>query len=69
MSLIRNERVKLFASSLDRASTACVAVGLFTPIVQSGVGSGFSLLGFMAWILAAAVLHLFAQHVLGELTE
>jgi uncharacterized membrane protein len=32
MSLVENERTKLLANALDRASTACVTVGLLAPI-------------------------------------
>lgn len=69
MSLIANERTKLFANALDRASTACVAVGLFTPIVTGNTVTAASVFGFMAWILAALVLHLLAHYVLGDLIE
>ena len=31
MSLIDNERTKLLANALDRASTACFTVGILTP--------------------------------------
>lgn len=32
--LITNERIKLFANALDRASTACFAVGAIAPSQQ-----------------------------------
>ena len=32
MSLIQNERVKLLANALDRASTSCLTVGVNTPV-------------------------------------
>lgn len=73
MSLIRNERTKLLANALDRASTACIAAGLIAPVVSAmNAGSGLHLSWLAigssgAWILAAVALHLGARHVLGRL--
>ena len=44
MSLIHNERTKLLANALDRASTASFTVGVLVPIVAASVelpGYGF----------------------------
>jgi len=74
MSLIHNERTKLLANALDRASTACIAVGLIGPAV--GIASHtavaptpnwITLLGTFIWLFTAIALHLFARRVLGEL--
>ncbi|EWY41188.1 hypothetical protein N825_31535 [Skermanella stibiiresistens SB22] len=72
MSLIHNERVKLIANALDRASTACVTVGVFGPAVGFPFGtspvSGSRLalaFGSVAWISAAEGLHLIARKTLG----
>ena len=71
-----NERVKLSANALDRASTACVAVGLVGPIVATFYGLGsiaagptgrLLLFGSLFWISAAATLHFEARRVLGRL--
>lgn len=74
MSLIHNERTKLLANALDRASTACVAVGLIAHSVatMTGTGNGLhltcvSLLSSGAEILPAVVLHFAARHILGRL--
>lgn len=69
MSLIQNERTKLLANALDRASTACIAVGIFAPMVTgpSETISAVSILSSVAWLLAALVLHLTARFVLGRL--
>lgn len=40
MSLVHNERTKLFANALDRASTACFAVGVCGP-AHHGDGGGY----------------------------
>lgn len=73
MSLIRNERTKLLANALDRASTACIAVGLIGPTVATTNGGNPLHLSWVAigasgaWILAAVALHFGARHVLGRL--
>ena len=75
MSLVRNERLKLFANALDRASTACITVGVFGPAVAflyglggaSGVASSFLAVGSALWLVGAAMLHLIAQFALGKL--
>jgi hypothetical protein len=51
MSLVDNERTKLLANALDRASTACFTVGILTPT------AGF-LYGFVNFANAIDVLWL-----------
>ena len=75
-NLVRNERLKLVAGALDRASTACIAVGLIAPVSAAiyqvalpQTGIGIFIVGAVIWILAAAGLHLFAQRVLGGLRQ
>jgi hypothetical protein len=75
MSLIHNELTKLTANALDRASTACLAVGVFGPAVAvlygvggaATVGTWLIALGSLFWLVAAAMLHLAARRVLGSL--
>lgn len=78
MSLIQNERTKLTANALDRASTACLTVGALGPAVASLYGLGGAAaaspshgpliaLGSVFWLAAAAVLHFMARSVLGRL--
>ena len=74
MSLIENERTKLLAGALDRASTACITVGLLAPVAAVLYGATGALLapvGFAvissAWFLMAVVLHLTARRILGGL--
>jgi hypothetical protein len=68
---IHNERTKLLANALDRASTACFAVGVIgqalslPPAGQLWIG----LLSPAGWILAAIALHLVARRVLGRLKK
>jgi hypothetical protein len=76
MSLVRNERIKLIANALDRASTACIAVGILAPIVTTLIHWGetnagpnviFLMLAGLGWLSIALALHLAAQRVLGKL--
>ena len=69
MSLVHNERTKLLANALDRASTACFAIGALAPTVAAygGTASG-PILGVIVtafgWILVAFGLHFGARRVL-----
>jgi hypothetical protein len=76
VSAIANERTKLLANALDRASTACFTVGVAAPfaawITNAGglrdiVAAATLLLGACGWLLAAFILHLVARAVLGRL--
>ncbi|MBV8401027.1 MAG: hypothetical protein JOZ17_20185 [Acetobacteraceae bacterium] len=75
MSLVRNERLKLLANALDRASTACVTVGIVTPVagLVYGLIPHVSALALAAacfvWLFVAVSLHLAARRVLGRLLE
>jgi hypothetical protein len=78
MSLIENERTKLFATALNTSATSCVTVGLFTPLAallynlggaREAIGFGTVVIGFGLWLSAAAILHLAARRVLGGLKE
>lgn len=76
MALIRNERTKLLANALDRASTACFTVGIATPIAGyiyniSGLRDVLPIFtiiaGGIGWISACVLLHLLARRTLGGL--
>jgi hypothetical protein len=74
VSLIHNERLKLRANALDRASTACLAVGFLGPVVafMYGVGDGGTprlilAVGSTIWLSAAVALHLLSWRSLGGL--
>lgn len=76
MSLIDNERTKLLANALDRASTACFTVGILTPIAGylynvADFGSTLDwrrlLITVAGWFVAALALHLMARSILGRL--
>ena len=72
MSRIDDERTKLSANALDRASTACLTVGIVAPIAAYLYGvstvSGWTLLAVCyVWLAVAAGLHLLARYVLGRL--
>ncbi len=68
---IRNERLKLLANALDRASTACLTVGGIAPLATLifasgtiGLGAVQFAIGTACWILLGIGLHLLAQEVL-----
>jgi hypothetical protein len=71
--MIHNERIKLAANALDRASTACLAIGVLGPTVGfvygaslPGGGTGLSLaIGSLTWFGVAIGLHLRARKTLG----
>lgn len=74
--LVHNERTKLLANALDRASTAALAVGVLGPIVTASYGLGpsdrpFPLLGLIVgtilWMIVAVSLHIFARWTLRDL--
>lgn len=74
--LVHNERTKLFAGSLDRASTSCFTVGIATPVAGflynvGAVGAGIepTLLAvvLIVWLTCAVGLHLAARKLLGGL--
>jgi hypothetical protein len=60
--LVRNERTKLQANALDRASTACFAVG----VLGQAVG-GQPTYGLWIWLGAFAILHGLGNVVLRRL--
>lgn len=73
MSQIDNERTRLLAGALDRASTACFTVGVATPLAGylygvltfSAATSGYWLVFTGAsWFFATIVLHLIARRIL-----
>jgi len=74
MSLIHNERTKLLANALDRASTSCITIGVLAPVAAALyaprgaiVPVQVLLVGATAWVFAAVVLHLAARYVLSRL--
>lgn len=68
MSLIHNERTKLLANALDRASTGCLIAGLVGPTAVAGI-SFLASVSTGVWLFAALVLHLSARYVLGGLQQ
>ncbi|ACA20551.1 hypothetical protein M446_6285 [Methylobacterium sp. 4-46] len=71
-----NERVRLLAGNIDRASTACFTVGVATPAAGwlynvSGLQTSLSLavlgLGVLGWLAAAILLHCLARRLLNGL--
>jgi len=73
MSLVQNERIKLAANALDRASTACLSIGVLGPAVAllynvGGTDSQFRgiTVGVVGafWLSTAAGLHAIARYLL-----
>jgi 1,4-dihydroxy-2-naphthoate octaprenyltransferase len=74
MSLVGNETTKLPANALDRASTACLSVGVLAPVAGYLYDRGrFPVLyiGVVSYIsvFMAGVLHLMARRMLRKLDE
>ncbi len=74
MSLVENERTKLFANALDRASTASLTVRVLAPMagyVYGPVRLPLLYLIIVAYIFVflAASLHVVARWVLGRMQE
>lgn len=73
--LVHNERLKLTANNLDRASSGALAAGFIAPSVSLATGSpGVSFSPWLAlstaiWILASFALHYAARRVLEGLRE
>jgi len=71
--LVFNEQTKLFATGLDRVSTACFTLGVLAPVA----GAYFNLtasnpaVGWccVAYLVAGAIIHLLAMRVLRGLRE
>jgi len=71
MSLVLNETLKLQANALDRASTACLTVGVLAPVAAtvynlSGTHTDLwvFVIGAAIWLFAAIALHLGARRTL-----
>lgn len=73
---IANERAKLLANALGRASTARRTVGVLGPTAETLYGIGMPLSGAngilfgmsaLSWLSAAASLHMMARTMLGRL--
>jgi hypothetical protein len=74
--LVHNERTKLLANALDRASTAALAVGVLGPVVTATYGLAppdrpvpllALIAGTILWLVLAVSLHLFASWTLRKL--
>jgi hypothetical protein len=69
---VYNEKIKLYANALDRASTACLTLGVFGPLTAHYIqGTGAltwqNAVTVIAWWLAGLTLHLRAQRELDEM--
>ena len=73
--LIHNERTKLLANALDRASTALLVAGIVTPAAgyfyrltgATTLASGLLVTSFYVWFFCGVGLHLGGRRVLGRL--
>lgn len=71
---IDNERTKLTASAIDRASTACLAIGVFAPLsgllgAHEPLPVALTAMTFAGWIATAIVLRFAARRMLGGLRQ
>jgi hypothetical protein len=74
MSLVQNERIKLFATALSTTGVATVVTSFIAPISgylygSSSVSGGNWWLVSIVWLFVGFALHLVAQIVLGRLRE
>lgn len=74
--LVDNERTKLLANALDRASTASLTVGVLAPIAAvfynlsaTDTPTWVFVVGGVTWFSAAIALHFIARMVLKGLQE
>jgi len=76
MTEVEKEQTRLFANALDRASTACLAIGVLTPMSVLSFGQPAGIMaqlppiraGIATWLFCAWVLHMAALRALRELT-
>lgn len=73
-NLVFNEQTKLFATALDRLSTACFSVGVLAPVAGAYFNlTASSTAGFgwccLAYFVAGGIIHLLAMRVLRGLRE
>jgi hypothetical protein len=69
------EQTKLLANALDRASTACITIGIVTPIAAMvygfgsvGIKFGIDMISYLTgWLLIACFLHYLARLTLRRL--
>jgi hypothetical protein len=77
MANVKEEKTKLLAGAIDRASTACLAIGVFAPLAAAFYEvepnhrpAGFFLvLGTLIWLVAAIALHMLARRTLSRLPQ
>ena len=76
MKHIENERWKLLANAVGRASTACVTIGVATPLAgamynvngfRQAVATWELAIGLLGWLGTAIALHFAARRALGGL--
>lgn len=73
MGKVDDEQTKLLANALDRISTACVTVGIATPLAgwiydvgafRASLEIGSLATGLFGWVFVAVGLHIAARRVL-----
>jgi hypothetical protein len=73
---VDDEKTKLLANALDRASTTCLALGVIAPLAAAfyavqpsqRTGSLSLIFGTLIWLGAAITLHMSARWVLNRLS-
>jgi hypothetical protein len=72
--LVHNERAKLFANALDRASTGCLGTGILVPTAavmfgQSTVPLDYLAVAVVFWATIGVILHVEARRVVATMME
>jgi hypothetical protein len=73
-NLIHNERAKLIANALDRASTACFTTGILVPTAAAILGQSTVALDYLCaavgfWAVPGTILHIEARRAITTLRE
>jgi hypothetical protein len=73
-NLVHNERAKLVANALDRASTACFTTGVLAPTVAVMLGQSTVALDYLCaavgfWSVPGLIFHVEARRAITTLKE
>lgn len=64
MSIVRNERLKLLANSLNAIGLALVGLAVLRPMIEATQASWLAVAG---WGITAIVLHVVSHYILGHM--
>ena len=75
MNLVRNERIKFFATLVNTVAAASIAAGVIAPLVAltygvpGPIGGSAAILVSAAWLLLGIALHVIVQIAVGRMRE